>query len=248
VRATLKHRKSADKLSADEVKRLRETIKAALRVSDDRGYQFYAGWHGVPFGICVHDDPLFLPWHRAYLYFFELALQRIDPEVTLPWWDWSTLTDVPKPFRTGALGSAPIKPFTSVKRASWPQRTFREPGPKPGIGSLPYKDLYDLALASPSFTTFNERITKAHNAVHVWTGGTMADSNWAAYDPVFWAHHCMVDRAWRIWQHNHPSALPPADLLDQPLRPRGITVRGVLDVKQLGYDYSQSAASVTGSR
>jgi hypothetical protein len=57
----------------------------------------------------------------------------------------------------------------------------------------------------------------------------------------------MVDRAWRIWQHRHPGALPPQNYLDQPLRPRSITVRQVLDVKQLGYDYAQSAATVPGS-
>ena len=39
--------------------------------------------------------PLFLPWHRAYLYFFELALQDQDPAhaVTLPWWDWDYRLD-----------------------------------------------------------------------------------------------------------------------------------------------------------
>lgn len=248
VRATLKHRKSADKLSTDEVKRLRETIKAALRITDNRGYQFYAGWHGVPFEYCWHGHPLFLPWHRAYLYFFELSLQRIDPEVTLPWWDWSTLDDVPKQFRAGALASAPIKPFTSVKRPDWPQRTFREPGANPQVTAPPYRSLYDSALEAPSFTTFNERITLVHNWVHVWVGGTMADPDWAAYDPIFWAHHCMVDRTWRIWQHHHPNVLPPANYLDQPLRPRALTVREVLDVKQLGYDYSQSSASVPGTR
>jgi tyrosinase len=247
VRATLKHRKSADKLNADEVQRLRETIKAALKVRDNRGYQFYAGWHGVPFDYCWHHHPLFLPWHRAYLYFFELSLQQIDPEVTLPWWDWSALDDVPKPFRTGALGSAPIRPFTDVRRPGWPKRTFREAGQDSRVPPLPYRGLYERALAAPSFTTFNERITQAHDWVHVWVGGTMSDPAWAAYDPLFWAHHCMVDRAWRIWQHNHPGALPPALYLDQTLRPRSITVREVLDVKQLGYDYAQSAVSVGGT-
>jgi tyrosinase len=47
---------------------------------------------------------LFPPWHRAYLYYFELALQsRLGPrftqgppqdanlaEVGLPWWDWTS--------------------------------------------------------------------------------------------------------------------------------------------------------------
>ncbi|HEX8050008.1 MAG TPA: tyrosinase family protein [Solirubrobacterales bacterium] len=248
VRATLKHRKAAHKLTTDEVKQLRNAIKEALRIKDDRGYQFYAGWHGVPFGYCWHFDPLFLPWHRAYLYFFELSLQRIDPEVTLPWWDWSALDGVPKPFRSGALASAPIEPFTNVRRPNWPDRTWRKEGENKEVPPPPYRGLYEHALKAPSFTSFNERITEVHNFVHVWTGGTMSQGEWAAYDPLFWAHHAMVDRVWRIWQHHHPGALPPASILDQPLRPRAITVRQVLDVKQLGYDYAQSAATVPGTR
>lgn len=248
VRATLKHRKSVDKLSPEELKRLRDAIKASLKVSDNRGYQFYAGWHGVPFDYCWHHNPLFLPWHRAYLYFFELSLQRIDPGVTLPWWDWSTLNDVPGSYRTGALASAPIKPFTNVKRPGWPKQTFRETGAKPGVPPLPYGSFYDWAQEAPTFTEFDSRITQIHDSVHVWTGGTMSNPAWAAYDPVFWAHHSMVDRAWRIWQHNHPGALPPANILDRNLRPRSITVREVLDVRQLGYDYAESSSIVRGTR
>ena len=112
----------------------------------------------------------------------------------------------------------------------------------------PYTSDYRRALEAPTFTTFNERITLVHNAVHVWVGGTMADPAWAAYDPIFWAHHCMVDRVWRIWQHRHPGALPPAEILDDSLRPRSITVRGVLDVKALGYDYAETASSTPGTR
>ena len=205
VRATLKHRKSIDKLSADEVRRLRDAIKASLATSDNRGYQFYAGWHGVPFDWCWHHDIRFLPWHRAYLYFFELSLQRFDPTVTLPWWDWATDNNIPASYRTGALGSAPIKPFTNVTRAGWPKRTWREPG-QSGMPPPPYGAYLDAALAAPSFTAFNTMITQIHDGVHVWVGGSMSDPAWAAYDPLFWAHHCMVDRAWRIWQHHHPGA------------------------------------------
>jgi tyrosinase len=82
--------------------------------------------------------------------------------------------------------------------------------------------------------------------VHVWTGGIMQDIASAAYDPVFFAHHVMVDRCWRIWQHRHPGALPPQHLLDQPLRPNGMTVRDTLDVKQLGYEYAGTASHVPG--
>ncbi|WP_267242153.1 grixazone synthase [Streptomyces sp. PR69] len=36
-----------------------------------------------------HINPGFLPWHRQYLLRFERALQRVDPRVTLPYWDWT---------------------------------------------------------------------------------------------------------------------------------------------------------------
>ena len=75
TRARLKLRRSATKLDEQWFDRFREVIKEALRRRDDRGYQYFAGWHGVPFGYCRHGDPRFLPWHRAYLYYFELALQ-----------------------------------------------------------------------------------------------------------------------------------------------------------------------------
>jgi tyrosinase len=47
-----------------------------------------------------------------------------------------------------------------------------------------------------------------HNNIHDFTGGsdwesgigTMADVTVAAFDPVFWLHHCNVDRLFAIWQ------------------------------------------------
>ena len=33
--------------------------------------------------------------------------------------------------------------------------------------------------------------------------GTIA---FAAYDPIFWAHHTMIDRLWRLWHQKHPNA------------------------------------------
>jgi tyrosinase len=62
-----------------------------MGLRDERGYQYHAGLHGLPLPIqCRHGDILFLPWHRAYLYFFELAWQDRVPEVAIPWWDWTS--------------------------------------------------------------------------------------------------------------------------------------------------------------
>ena len=79
-------------MAAAEVE-LREAFLAVMGLRDERGYQYHAGLHGLPLPIqCRHGDILFLPWHRAYLYLFELALQDRVPEVAIPWWDWTSAT------------------------------------------------------------------------------------------------------------------------------------------------------------
>ena len=50
-------------------------------------------------------------------------------------------------------------------------------------------------------------------------GGTMAEIPFASYDPVFFAHHVMIDRLWRLWQLRHPTAVVPAELLSEALPP-----------------------------
>ena len=78
----------------------------------------------------------------------------------------------------------------------------------------------------------------------------MRNPEWAAYDPIFWSHHAQVDRLWRIWQHNHAGANPPAETLDQAMAvPQApvFTPREVLDVKALGYEYAGFASSTSGT-
>jgi tyrosinase len=37
----------------------------------------------------AHESALLLPWHRELVYRFEKALQSVDPNVTIPYWDWT---------------------------------------------------------------------------------------------------------------------------------------------------------------
>ena len=69
----------------------------------------------------------------------------------------------------------------------------------------------------------------------------MAQIPTAAFDPVFWAHHSMIDRLWYLWQMRHPTVSPEASLLQMPLAPFPLTVAQVLSVSQLGYDYTVAA-------
>jgi tyrosinase len=267
-RATLKTRESVTQLPDTALGKFRAAMDAFRKRPDNRGYQFYAGWHGVPFGLCQHHNVLFLPWHRGYLYHFELALQDIDSEVTIPWWNWIDEEGLPDAYAQdqvdgaeNVLQSAPIEPYGVPPQPDWPTNTTREPGapqdPAPWppplrtaiIAGRPV-DLYAWMMDATSYSEFNQRCWRLHDNVHVWVGGTMSDPNWAAYDPIFWAHHSMVDRLWRIWQHRRPGALPPDQILDAPLtfgREPSLSVRQVLDVTQLGYEYAAQTASAEGT-
>ncbi len=85
-----------------------------------------------------------------------------------------------------------------------------------------------------------------HNQIHVWVGGEMLDRT-SPNDPVFFLHHCNVDRIWASWQAANPDHqyLPDAPLTGRPghsidddmivLPPK--TVASVLDIEALGYEY-----------
>ncbi|KAJ5404736.1 hypothetical protein N7465_006020 [Penicillium sp. CMV-2018d] len=67
-----------------------------------------------------------------------------------------------------------------------------------------------------------------HNNIHNWTGGAtqnaqghMSDVPVAAFDPIFFLHHCNVDRLFAIWQ-----ALNPKSWFDPPLPAHGHDANG----------------------
>lgn len=46
-----------------------------------------------------------------------------------------------------------------------------------------------------------------HSIVHRWVNGTMMLMT-SPNDPVFWLHHCNIDRLWGVWQRKRPDACP----------------------------------------
>lgn len=80
----IKHRKSVDALSPEELAALREAFRRAQARTDSRGFGHFASIHGIPEpGYCEHANQLFLPWHRGYLYHFEQALEDEVAGVTV---------------------------------------------------------------------------------------------------------------------------------------------------------------------
>jgi tyrosinase len=252
----VRYRRNISRLTSNQLRDLRRGFSEVQAIGDDRGYAYHAGIHGLPVPIgCdnAHGTPFFLPWHRAYLYFFERALRDRVASISLAWWNWQVTASrppaIPTPFADaqdtdGAdnpLASAEISvPALQQGGRPVPARTVRRPG---SASRLPDAAEVRAVLELRDFLDFTAHVEALHDRVHMWTGGDMGQIVYAAFDPIFWAHHCMIDRLWRLWQLGHTGATPPQHLLDEALPPFRMTVRQTLDVTALGYDYAVASAS-----
>jgi|GEM_PF-929527 len=242
----LKQRKRLSTLTDDELAALREAFRRSMALSDSQGYGHFASLHGFPDpGYCEHRNQLFLPWHRGYLYHFERSLQDLVPGVTLPWWDWTGTGDLPEAYAGETASDGSANPLTSAaivaaggtRQPDWPEHTSRMPG-RPGT-SLPTEEAVNQAMRSANYDDFAFAVEQLHNAVHRFVGGEMVDQRFAGWDPIFWAHHTMVDRLWALWQLQHPGDNPAAEHLPKGLNYfKDMTVADTLDFARLGYDYA----------
>ena len=273
-------RKNLENLLPDELTRLKAAFRKIMKrgKSDRLGYHYIAGIHDVPDSLCWHshrehqgypDVALFLPWHRAYAYRIEKALQDEEPGVTLPYWDWRTDDNNPKIpdlFSKELDDDGTKNPFFNF-HLNFPEfgvtrDTLRFPGQLPdGVDiTLPTSKFVDEIVYDPddSFYEFSERLRGIHNDIHVWTGGVvwkngawqqgdMGDQSFASFDPIFWFHHCIIDKLWWLWQKRNGINNIPNEWLDFVLEPFELKVRDVLNIDQLGYDYVEEGTVVGGN-
>lgn len=102
------------------------------------------------------------------------------------------------------------------------------------VGTFDQRKLSTNDLFSDSsYNDFSKNLESIHDLVHVDVGGDMADITTAAFDPIFWLHHCNVDRLMAMYQASHPNTylapeprsptfalhLPGTDDLSTPLYP-----------------------------
>lgn|SRR5690348_11872121 len=258
---TLSYRQNVDALSAADLQNFRAGIAAAKGISDNRGYQYFAGMHGIPQFRCHHGDLLFLPWHRAYLYTLELTFRELSAGFTLAYWEWNSpaghaqglpaaytaendaagnpnpLFNSPVNIDAATIDQLESNPQTadSLDFSTSPPLTIRDPDQP---SQLPSQAAVQRIIdGSNTFTDFSRRLEQAHNSVHGWVGGAMGIVPVSAYDPVFWAHHTNIDRIWYLWQVAHPGAQMPASIATAPLDGFNMTVADTLDINHLGYEY-----------
>jgi Common central domain of tyrosinase len=87
--------------------------------------------------------------------------------------------------------------------------------------------------------------SQMHNRIHRYIGGTMEPPT-SPNDPVFWLHHCYIDKLWADWQRKHPNEpgyLPDGgartghNLKDKMPPWNEKAPKDVLNIRDLGYHY-----------
>jgi tyrosinase len=236
---------------------LRDAYGKMQTLTDNRGWGHWAGVHGYPQFLCWHHNrvgngrttmpfDLFLPWHRAYLLYWEHTARDQNNAASLPWWDWTSAgshsVGIPKSFVVKSVGGKK-NPLASAPRPAMPGMkvgpTSRSAG---NPGSLPTAAQVKQLIGLSQFNDFSDQIQDVHDQVHGWSGGDMGVVATSAFDPIFWSHHCMIDRLWYLWQLQNGVNTIPDDYKDRPLPPFGMTVRDVLDINRLGYEYTQATS------
>ena len=245
--APLSVRKNIELLTASELQALSDSYRRMQLISDNRGFNYLAGFHGMPGKYCHTTKILFLPWHRAYLYTFEQALKDQAPSATVPWWDWTSAlsheSGIPAAFAaaTDSAGQPNplLKSFINVPSSVPPMArdTQRVPGDPQ---TLPIPSYVTNLLGMQDFIDFSNQVEDLHNRVHIWVGGDMEHVDYAAYDPLFYSHHAMIDRIWYLWQIRQGLNTIPHQLFEAVLQPFNLKVSDVLDVTKLGYEYAAS--------
>jgi tyrosinase len=124
-------------------------------------------------------------------------------------------------FQAGTVNNAQVA--ENIRNHDWYSKTSDDPTLKESVYRLLTYDVdYEV------FATTNMDPSDAdplgylnceyiHNNVHNWVGGDagqMGDVPVAAYDPIFFLHHCNIDRLYAIWQTLYPKKwFRPAKIL-----------------------------------
>ena len=194
----------------------------------------------------------FLPWHRMYVYFFERIIRKVSghKEFTLPYWNYSVSGAahgvLPKEFR---LPNDPVFKCLYMQNRNAPNPTVNngQPIDMNDPGALDTYPSLSKCVYSGTNGFCNVLDSGLHGNVHVLTGNNtnMGSVPWAANDPVFWAHHCNIDRLWASWNKD-PNRHNPSNssflnqtftFADENGNSVTATIKDFLNIVPLNYTY-----------
>ncbi|WP_233842899.1 tyrosinase family oxidase copper chaperone [Dyella sp. 2HG41-7] len=197
--------------------------------------------------------------------------------VTVPYWDWTQpLENGVLPFTDNFLGGGGEIPdngeqgnvltgpfaYEIGRWNTFVRPTMFDPNPEPSLKRRRADQLFGQTIVQPTElqrllaidrfvdqnnSGFNHQANQIlHNPPHNVVGGDMGGDA-SPNDPIFWMHHCMLDKAWADWQERHsdtphyeedPSDMHPI-APDAALEPwledigRRVTSNDLVDYKRL---------------
>lgn len=197
-------------LSNEERKEMWDAVNALKndKSQEPNLYDWIADFHTNRAVYSVHYGPNFFGWHRCYILKFEELLRKMNPNVTLCYWD-SRLDDHMKTppltvmfspdFFGNPWGAVETGPF-----AGW--KTIRGVPLKRDLGtkgSFISSDGIDKILSKESHFDISEPtaeegfiLENMHNNIHSCIGGQMDNFNTSSQEPAFWFHHSFIDSIW----------------------------------------------------
>ncbi|MGN6276345.1 MAG: tyrosinase family protein [Solirubrobacterales bacterium] len=215
---------------------------------------------------CTHGTWFFVSWHRIFLFYFEEIVRSFVKELhgpeaaeawALPYWNYcrgGRFATLPEAFRQPASSSNPlyVKERAAVINAGGEIRRAAYESTK-ALARPHFIGVEEFGGAPEEVRQFGQNggifeITP-HGTVHDSVGGQtgwMSDIRKAAKDPIFWLHHCNIDRIWSQWIAQGGGRRNPGEAawLDQPFHffdPEGKevskTCREVVHTEALHYKY-----------
>jgi len=181
---------------------------------------------------CQHGTWFFIPWHRMYLHHFESIVREYvislggPVDWALPYWNYSKGRQsrlLPPSFRNPTLSDGTPNSLYVAER-----NPLANAGQEfAGLRDVNLFCLTESVYENPSqiSTGFGGGATgfvhsgqasglaeqTPHANMHVAVNGFMGSFNTAGLDPMFYLHHCNIDRLWEVWRgrddsHTNPTA------------------------------------------
>lgn len=237
-------------------------------------------------GQCQHSTWFFPPWHRGYLYAFENVLRGIIQEKggpkdwALPYWNYFGAGGqqhiLPPAFNQKTMSDGSPNPLYIEERY----------GPKgDGVVYIDLSQVSQKCQQAPSYIggqpqfygggvtgfvhygkTAGALEYNPHNGVHNQIGGKtrgsiglMSDPETAGLDPIFYLHHCNIDRMWAAWNASGKTNPKEKEWKDGPdatkdrtfympkpdQSPWEFTPEMVNDINKLNYTYEDLSLGVS---
>jgi hypothetical protein len=184
---------------------------AAMKAMDPSQPKSWTAQANIHNNFCPHGNWFFLPWHRAYLYYFEQICREASGNnaFVLPYWNWSTTPRLPAVFwgddNTLYDSTRQIDPNDPADPG------YVAPSVLESILQISDFQLFgsfEAPQQRPDFgPQYGQLEQTPHNYIHGWINGDMG-AFLSPLDPIFWLHHCNIDRLWADWTRRHPGQMP----------------------------------------